>query len=1670
MPPIDYPEQLPVSARRDEISAAIRDHQVVIVAGETGSGKTTQLPKICLELGRGVHGRIGHTQPRRIAARSVAERIAEELRVDLGGVVGYQVRFTDHAGPDTLVKLMTDGILLAEMQHDRMLSAYDTLIIDEAHERSLNIDFLLGYLKQLLPRRPDLKVVITSATIDPERFAAHFADRNGRPAPIVEVSGRTYPVEVRYRPLVEESYDDDEGEPVVRDQTEAVVSACQELLAEGPGDILVFLPGEREIRDTADVLEGTTLRSRGDVEIVPLYARLSAAEQHKVFAPHRGTRVVLATNVAETSLTVPGIRYVVDSGVARISRYSYRTKVQRLPIEPISQASANQRSGRCGRVEAGIAIRLYSEEDHLARPEFTDPEILRTNLASVILQMASLGLGDVARFPFVDPPDRRQVTAGVQLLEELGALQTSTEGDDGQRDRRHRLTRTGRQLAALPVDPRLGRMVLEADRLGVLREVLVVTAALSVQDPRERPVEQQARADQLHARFKHEASDFLTLLNLWRHIRTQQRELSSSAFRRMCRNEHLNYLRIREWQELEAQLRQVAKQIGLTVGPARQSGGDGDAVDEDGVHQALLSGLLSHIGYKDPDAAKAARAAQAGRYLGARNTRFSIFPGSGLFRKQPAYVMAAELVETSRLYARVNAAIQPEWAERLGAHLVKRNHSEPHWSRKRAAVMAYERVTLYGVPLAMDRLVSYGSVDRAVARELFIRHALVYGEWQTRHRFFHDNRALLEEVEELEHRARRRDIVVDEHTLFDFYDARVGEEVVSGAHFDSWWKRARQKNPDLLTFDPEMLVNESAREVTERDYPDAWQEGGLSLPLHYHFSPGAQDDGVTVDVPLSGLNQVTDDALSWQVPGLREDLVVALLRSLPKPLRVSFVPAPNVAKAFLTAVVPGEEPLLDALERHLLASTGVVVPRDAWAWSKVPSHLRPTYRVLDEDGGVVSAGKDLAELKEPLSGRFADALTDAAAEHTRTGQTGWTFGTVERSFEQVRAGHQVRGFPAVVDEGTTVGLQVYGAERDQEVAHRHGVRRLLALTVPSPAARLTEGWTNQQKLALAGSPYPTVAALLDDCVLAALGASMEGHGGPVWDEASFEALRRCRPARGRSRVGGHPRHGAQDPAGVAGDRPRAERIGGHAAAAGDDGHARPGGEAGAPRLRRRHGRGAAGAPAQVPPCGAHPSRAPGRRPEPGPAADGAFPPARGGLPQPGLGPARRPSRTGRAAGGQVAARGVPGQPVGAAARHPSPGLRQPHPQGAGRSLRVSPRPRGAPPPRAGAAAGRGAPCSADVRGRPPGGPCPGPGRPRRAPRSPPPLRGRAVRRPRGRRSSPGHPDHRVTGARHRFGPMSRRLKVATYNLYLGADLSLVLGVEDPDELPARLGEVMRQLGVTSFAGRAATIARILVESELDVVGLQEVSTWRFDGEVVADFGSELLTALEELGEPFERVCGVATFAGAGHVDGPGGEHLVEITGDNLLLRRAGSQVTAVDAGTGLFADALRMEALGGTAVEIARGWCAARCQVDGQEVVVVDTHTEAYDAGSRDAQRDELLRAVDAVADGAPVVLLGDFNATPDQVGLPDAYVDAWSVAGRPDREGVQDGGAEGATCGQRPDLANPDSELTHRIDYVWVRGAEVVAASRAGHREQDRTENGLWPSDHAAVVAEVMI
>ncbi len=1132
VPVISYPPELPVSQRKDEIAAAIRDHQVVIVAGETGSGKTTQLPKICLELGRGTAGQIGHTQPRRIAARTVAERIAAELGTELGGPVGYKVRFNDTSSDGTLVKVMTDGILLAELQRDRELRRYDTLIIDEAHERSLNVNFILGYLKQLLPRRPDLKLIITSATIDPQRFSHHFND-----APILEVSGRTYPVEVRYRPLADP--DDPQHEP--KDQVQGIVNAVNELSAEGRGDILVFLSGEREIRDTAEALAG-----RDNLEVLPLYARLSAAEQYKVFAggetgkqshPHQTRRVVLATNIAETSLTVPGIKYVIDPGTARISRYSHRTKVQRLPIEPVSQASANQRKGRCGRTSDGMCIRLYSEEDFAARPEYTDPEILRTSLASVILQMAALGLGEVADLPFIDPPDARNVADGVRLLEELGAL------EPGRGRGPARLTDTGRKLARLPVDPRLGRMILEADRNGCLPEVLIITAALAIQDPRERPADAREAADALHKRFAEPGSDFLAFLTLWEYVRDQQRELSGSAFRRMCRREYLHFLRVREWQDVHGQLRRAARDLRIT-GSDRKAGdrkaGDGKAADgkdkdqhpadpqaedqksgsrtgrgrtsgnrktepagripagvADRVHLSLLAGLLSHIGMQEVSIQPRGKRRGPAEFAGARGARFSLFPDSSLARKPPQWVMAAELVETSRLWARTAAAIQPEWAESLAAHLVKRTYSEPRWDAQRGAAMATEKVTLYGLPVVAARRVSYGAIDPAAARDLFIQHALVEGDWDTRHRFFHDNRRLLEEAGELERKARRRGIVADDTAVFDFYDRRIPATVTSARHFDTWWKKQRVTGPGLLTFSEADLVGPAADDVRPADYPAAWGE----LPLSYEFAPGAPDDGVTADIPLAALNQVKGEELSWQVPGLREELVTELIRSLPKQLRTVFVPAPNTARAVAPRLDPGRGDLLDVLAAELGRLGGVRIPRDAWDLSRLPAHLRMTFRVRDGDQ-VLAAGKNLDALREQLRPRLQAALSEAASGITRTGLRDWTFGTLPKVFSQ----GQLRAYPALADAGETVDIRLFPAEAEAEASMRRGTRRLLLLQVPSGVRSIAGRLPASAKLAMSTHPYPSTGALLDDCAACAADHVIQQAGGPAWDAAGFARL------------------------------------------------------------------------------------------------------------------------------------------------------------------------------------------------------------------------------------------------------------------------------------------------------------------------------------------------------------------------------------------------------------------------------------------------------------------------------------------------------------------------------------------------------------------------------------
>jgi len=1090
-----YPVALPVSERKDEIARVIAEHQVVIVAGETGSGKSTQLPKICLEVGRGVAGMIGHTQPRRLAARAVAERVAEELGSEVGQAVGYAVRFTDRVSQQTLVKVMTDGILLNEIQRDRLLLAYDTIIVDEAHERSLNIDFILGWLKQLLHRRPDLKVIVTSATIDTERFSRHFGG-----APIVEVSGRTYPVDVRYQPLVDpdaraprpdEDAEDEGDGGEERDQLQGIVDAVAELVAERPGDILVFLSGEREIRDTAEALATLALP---DTELLPLYARLSAAEQHRVFESHPGRRIVLATNVAETSLTVPGILSVVDPGTARISRYSHRTKVQRLPIEPVSQASANQRAGRCGRVAPGVCIRLYSETDFRSRPEFTEPEIVRTNLASVILQMAALGLGDVARFPFVDAPDARSIKDGVALLEELGAL------DPGVTNPKKRLTPLGRRLAQLPLDPRLGRMVLEAESSGCLDEVMVIAAALSIQDPRERPLDKQAVAAEAHARFADKESDFLSYLKLWGHLQERQDALSSNQFRKLCRAEFLNFLRIREWQDIHGQLRQVMRTLdGRRTASTPAAPIEDETKRRKAIHQALLSGLLSHVGIKT---------GPRDEYQGARNARFAIAPGSVLFKSSAGWVMAAELVETTRLWARVVARIEPEWAERLGAHLVKRSYSEPHWDAKRGEAMAYERVTLYGLPVVTARRVSYNRVDAAAARDLFIRLALVEGDWRTPHPFWEENRRLVEEVRALATKVRRTDVLVDDEVLIDFYDKRIGPEVTSARTFDAWWKRERVTRPDLLRFIRELLINPSSGALDVDAYPDVWRYRNLTLCLSYEFDPGADSDGVTVHVPLPVLDQLDPEPFEWQVPGLRPETVAALIRSLPKEVRRSFVPVPDYARDALVRIKPEDGPLLETLARELGRLTGDPVPPGSWDWERVPPHLRMRFLVEDEAGRALAAGRNLRALQEELAERAEAGLAVAASTFERDGLRTWgSIGTLPREVDVTWAGFRRRAYPALVDQGDSVAVRVFPTPEEQAREMWAGTRRLLLLSLPNPTRAAERRLSNDTQLALARSPYSKVADLFDDCVLCAVDQLLGDLGGPVWTESAFTALR-----------------------------------------------------------------------------------------------------------------------------------------------------------------------------------------------------------------------------------------------------------------------------------------------------------------------------------------------------------------------------------------------------------------------------------------------------------------------------------------------------------------------------------------------------------------------------------
>ena len=1205
---ITYPEELPVSERRDDIMNAIRDNQVVIIAGETGSGKTTQIPKMCLELGLGEKGLIGHTQPRRLAARSVAERIAEELGQKIGETVGYQVRFTSEVGEHSAIKLMTDGILLAEIQNDKLLRRYSTLIIDEAHERSLNIDFILGYLKRILPQRPELKVIITSATIDPERFARHFSpsyvpgkgivDENlsdeereiaeailpDDAPPIIEVSGRTYPVEIRYRPLEgDELYLDDEEVAEDRDPTEAILDAIKELSKEAPGDILIFFSGEREIRDAKDAIEAMVLKSpRLNYEVLPLYARLSLAEQHRVFSPGSRPRIVLATNVAETSLTVPGIKYVIDTGTARISRYSARTKVQRLPIERISQASANQRSGRCGRVSDGIAIRLYSEEDFNSRPEFTDPEILRTNLAAVILQMIAIGVvrepGDISRFPFVQPPASRAINDGVNLLRELGALterpRHPRKGRGGNNSAT--LTAIGRAMAAFPVDPRLARMIIEGGRRNCAKEMMVLAAALTIQDPRERPADVRAEADAMHARFVDDTSDFSSFLLLWDYINEQQAALSSSQLRKMCHREFINYLRIREWQDLFAQLREMGRTANIHASGGRDINASAHEVD---IHKSLLTGLLSHVGVKE-EREKDSKGRTRGprEYLGARGTKFAIFPGSGLFKKGPDWVLSAELVETSRLWARTNAAIEPQWIEEVGKHLISVQYSEPHWSLSSGAAVAYAKGTLFGLTIYADRPVQYARVDAAAAREIFIQSALVEGQWHTQHKFYLRNQRALAEVEELEARLRRRDLRVDDSVLFAFYDARIPAHVTDVRAFDKWWKQARLEDDNFLDFNPEKLINEEAADYDDSQFPRQWVQrtdsGELTLDLRYEYAPtagvggarteAAKRDGVAVQVPILFLNQLSPEPFRWQIPGLRHELVTALIKSLPKAIRRNFVPAPDVARAACAALEedysPATDELLPSLALVLRRLRGVVVEPEAFNWDAVPEHLKMGFQVRNARNKILGEGKDLRALQQQLHKEIRSALADSlgasdeamakmvalaqggsgnsggsgnassSAASAKKGAkspdapanadasggvrevTGLTEfpadmfpdGAIPRKVQRVIATQAVNGYPALVDEGSSVGLRIFPTEAEQLHAQRRGIIRLLQLQVPSPVRYVSEHLSHKEKIVFTQNPHGSIDELIRDCTVAALD-HLVPHT-PIFTHAEYSEL------------------------------------------------------------------------------------------------------------------------------------------------------------------------------------------------------------------------------------------------------------------------------------------------------------------------------------------------------------------------------------------------------------------------------------------------------------------------------------------------------------------------------------------------------------------------------------
>ncbi len=1081
VPEIAYPDQLPIVERRQELLDTIRENQVVVIAGETGSGKSTQIPKFCLELGRGVGAMIGHTQPRRLAARSIAARVADELGTEVGDLVGYSVRFTDEVSDRTLVKAMTDGILLAELQRDPDLRRYDTIIIDEAHERTLNIDFLLGYLRRLVERRDDLHLIITSATIDTEKFAAHFADATGTPAPIIEVSGRTHPVDIRYQPLG----NPDDPDARVLDVPEGIERAARTLLRETPGDILCFLPGEREIREAQEHLA----KNLEEVEILPLYARLSPAEQQRIFQSHTGRRIVLSTNVAETSLTVPGIHAVIDTGTARISRFNRRTKVQRLPIEPISQASADQRSGRCGRLGPGVAIRLYDEAGFLDRPEFTEPEVQRTNLASVVLRMASLGLGDAESFPFVDPPEARAIRDGVTLLEELDAIDPRHVGTD------RWLTELGAELAAIPVDPKLARMLLEAQDHGCVTEVAIIVAGLSVQDPRIRPTgvgsgAAAERAAQLHARYTDQDSDFMSWLQLWGHIKAERNERSGNGFRTMCRNEYLHFLRIREWEDVHRQLCDIATGLGLRFNQ--------EPAAPDAIHQALLSGLLAQVGFYDSEKQV---------YRGTRNARFVLAGGSALKKRTPTWIMAAELVETNQLRARMVAPINPQWLERSASHLLRWEHSDPWWNEDRGAAMCDERASLYGLPAIPNRKVNLQRVDPILARELFIRHALVENRWDgNRHGFVAHNQTVLAQIEALGDRLRR-DISVDEHTLENAFDHRIPEHVVSVRHFTTWWKRHSRDHPDALNLSVEELLRGSdfGGGVDGLDaYPDEWPWGDRTFRIDYTFDPAAPDDGITIEVPLDVVGRVEEAPFRWLVPALRKELVVELFRTLPKTARRPLVPIPETVEEILPTLDPTGAPLLDQLAAAANQRGSETTAR-AFRPDSLATHLRPHFRIVDQ-GDVLAEDDDLDVLKRHVFEQARAIVAESGHPLESTGATAWTFGTLPTRVTAEGLGQTVVSYPAVVDEGATVGVRLFASAEEQADEMWLGTRRLLSLQRPPLGNVLRPLLSDDVKFAIIRSPYDGPQAWFEDCVSAALDQIIVDAGGPAWNERDHAAL------------------------------------------------------------------------------------------------------------------------------------------------------------------------------------------------------------------------------------------------------------------------------------------------------------------------------------------------------------------------------------------------------------------------------------------------------------------------------------------------------------------------------------------------------------------------------------